>query len=62
MIASAPVIRLADGRLRLDVKYVEGMRAHAALWAGRITAVLWEGAAKVPFGAEYAPSDRKSVV
>jgi len=26
MLAPAPVIRLPDGQLRLDVKYVEGMR------------------------------------
>ena len=57
MLAPAPVIRLPDGRLRLDVKYVEGMRAHAALWEGRVSAVIWEGAAAVPFGAEYAPED-----
>ena len=57
MIAPAPVIRLPDGRLRLDVKYVEGMRAHAALWSGPVSAVIWGGAQKVPFGAEYAPAD-----
>lgn len=57
MLAPAPVIRLPDGRLRLDVKFVEGMRAHAALWKGTVESVLWEGAATVPFGAEYAPDD-----
>lgn len=57
MLAPAPVICLPDGRLRLDVKYVEGMRLHAAMWDGRVSAVLWEGAAAVPFGAEYAPAD-----
>ncbi|NEX47499.1 glycosyltransferase [Pseudotabrizicola algicola] len=57
MIAPAPVMRLPDGRLRLDVKYVEGMRAHAALWQGRVSAVVWEGAASVPFGADYAPQE-----
>ncbi|WP_146036523.1 glycosyltransferase [Pseudotabrizicola formosa] len=57
MLAPAPVIRLPDGRLRLDVKYVEGMRAHAALWDGALSAVLWEGAGAVPFGAAYAPGD-----
>lgn len=55
MIAPAPVMRLPDGRLRLDVKYVEGMRAHQALWDGPISAVLWDGAASIPFGADYAP-------
>lgn len=57
MLAPAPVIRLPDGRLRLDVKYVEGMRAHCALWDGTVSAVVWEGAASVPFGADYAPQD-----
>ncbi|MDO8882488.1 MAG: glycosyltransferase [Pseudotabrizicola sp.] len=57
MLAPAPVIRLPDGRLRLDVKYVEGMRAHQALWDGTLSAVVWEGASSVPFGAEYAPWD-----
>ncbi|MFN3721599.1 MAG: glycosyltransferase [Paracoccaceae bacterium] len=57
MLAPAPVIRLPGGRLRLDVKYVEGMRAHVAQWAGRVSAVVWEGAAAVPFGADYAPGD-----
>lgn len=55
MLAPAPVIRLPDGRLRLDVKYVEGMRAHQAFWNGPVSAVVWEGAASVPFGADYAP-------
>lgn len=57
MLAPAPVIRLKGGRLRLDVKYVEGMRAHCALWDGPVSAVVWEGAAAVPFGAEYAPEE-----
>lgn len=57
MLAPAPVIRLPDGRLRLDVKYVDGMRAHVALWDGKVSAVVWEGAGAVPFGADYAPQD-----
>ncbi|TGD66455.1 glycosyltransferase [Tabrizicola sp. WMC-M-20] len=57
MLAPAPVIRLKGGRLRLDVKYVEGMRAHGALWDGAMSAVVWEGAGAVPFGADYAPED-----
>jgi colanic acid/amylovoran biosynthesis glycosyltransferase len=56
MIAPAPVIE-TGGRVRLDVKFVEGMRAHAALWQGRITCVLWRGATALPFGAEFAPTD-----
>ncbi|MDO9641369.1 MAG: glycosyltransferase [Pseudotabrizicola sp.] len=57
MLAPAPVICLPDGRLRLDVKYVEGMRAHQAMWDGTVSAVVWEGAGAVPFGADYAPGD-----
>ena len=57
MLAPAPVIRLPGGRLRLDVKYVEGMRAHCAQWDGPVSAVVWEGAASVPFGADYAPEE-----
>ena len=57
MLAPAPVIRLPDGRLRLDVKYVEGMREHCALWDGPVSAVVWEGAEAVPFGADYAPGE-----
>jgi colanic acid/amylovoran biosynthesis glycosyltransferase len=57
MLAPAPVICLPDGRLRLDVKYVEGMREHAALWQGRVSAVVWEGAKAVPFGADYDAGD-----
>ena len=32
MIAPAPAQPLPEGRLRLDAKFVEGMRLHAALW------------------------------
>lgn len=56
MIAPAPVIEIG-ARVRLDVKFVEGMRAHVALWQGRITCVLWRGATAIPFGAEYARED-----
>ncbi|MCU0899857.1 MAG: glycosyltransferase [Cypionkella sp.] len=55
MLAPAPVIRLPDGQLRLDVKYVEGMRAHRDAWPGTLSGVIWEGATTVPFGATYAP-------
>lgn len=57
MLAPAPVIRLPDGRLRLDVKYVEGMRAHCAQWDGTVSAVVWEGAGSVPFGADFTPEE-----
>lgn len=55
MIVPAPVNRLADGRLRMDVKFVEGMRLHKALWPGTITVVMWDHGHAIPFGAEYAP-------
>lgn len=52
MIAPAPVIE-AGPRLRLDVKFVEGMRVQQALWPDPITCVLRRGASAIPFGAEY---------
>jgi colanic acid/amylovoran biosynthesis glycosyltransferase len=56
MIAPAPVIEVGSG-LRLDVKFVEGMRVQSALWPDRITCVLRRGAASIPFGAGYDRSD-----
>lgn len=56
MIAPAPVIAQGD-RVRLDVKFVEGMRLHAALWPGRIACVLWHSAGGITFGAEFARAD-----
>lgn len=57
MIAPAPVIELARGRLRLDVKFVEGMQMHVEKWDGPVTCVLKRGAQSIPFGAEYDPAD-----
>lgn len=57
MISSAPVIELADGRLRLDVKYVEGMQAHQEFWNGPVTSILRRGQGPVPFGDTYARDD-----
>lgn len=57
MIVPAPVNRLPDGRLRLDVKFVEGMRLHCRLWQGPIGVVLWDHGAVIPFGAEYRAED-----
>lgn len=56
MIAPAPVIETASG-LRLDVKFVEGMRLHAAYWPKRITCLLRRGTGAIPFGAEYLRGD-----
>lgn len=55
MIVPAPVNRLPDGRVRMDVKFVEGMRLHKALWPGTVTVVLWDHGQVIPFGAEYDP-------
>lgn len=52
MIAPAPVIESGD-RLRLDVKFVEGMRVQQAHWPKRITVALRRGAPSIPFGRDY---------
>lgn len=54
--APAPVMGEGDA-LRLDVKFVEGMRLHAALWPGPVQAILRRGAAAIPFGATYRTED-----
>lgn len=56
MIAPAPVIETGD-RLRLDVKFVEGMRVQQALWSNRITVALRRGTTGVPFGRDYDRSE-----
>ena len=56
MIAPAPVIETGD-RLRLDVKFVEGMRVQQALWSKRITVALRRGAPSIPFGRDYDRSE-----
>lgn len=57
MIVPAPVNRLADGRVRMDVKFVEGMRLHGRLWQGSLVVVLWDHGQDIPFGAEYSPRE-----
>ncbi|MFN5997119.1 MAG: glycosyltransferase [Paracoccaceae bacterium] len=52
MIAPAPVVETGD-RLRLDVKFVEGMRVQQSLWPSRITVALRRGAPAIPFGRDY---------
>lgn len=52
MIAPAPVVEEGD-RLRLDVKFVEGMRIQQAHWPSRIRCVLRRGAGSIPFGRTY---------
>lgn len=56
MIAPAPVMETGD-RLRLDVKFVEGMRVQQSCWPRRITVALRRGAQSIPFGREYDPSE-----
>ena len=56
IIATAPVVEM-NGILRLDVKFLEGMRAHVADWPGPVCCVLRRGAAAVPFGLELRPED-----
>ena len=53
--ATAPVI-ISENGLRLDVKFVEGMLRHCALWPGPVRVLLRKGAAAIPFGAEYDPA------
>jgi colanic acid/amylovoran biosynthesis glycosyltransferase len=53
MIAPAPVVE-TGARLRLDVKFVEGMRVQQALWPSRITVLLRRGGPAIPFGRDYA--------
>lgn len=50
----APVIDAAEG-LRLDTKFVEGMRLHAAHWPGEVRVILRRGARAIPFSAEHDP-------
>lgn len=56
MIAPAPVIEVGD-RLRLDVKFVEGMRLQQSHWPSRMTCLLRRGAASIPFGRDYDRAD-----
>ena len=56
MIAPAPVIEVGD-RLRLDIKFVEGMLLQQAHWPSRITCLLRKGAASIPFGRDYDRSE-----
>lgn len=56
MIAPAPVIE-TGGSVRLDVKFVEGMRVQQAHWPSRITCLLRRGAPAIPFGRDYDPAE-----
>lgn len=52
MIAPAPVVETGE-KLRLDVKFVEGMRVQQAHWPSRITVLLRRGGPAIPFGRDY---------
>ncbi|GAB4264040.1 MAG: hypothetical protein Kow0013_10940 [Pararhodobacter sp.] len=56
LCAPAPVIDAPLG-YRLDVKFVEGMRAHVRAWGGPVHCVLWRGAPGIPFGRDYLPAE-----
>ena len=52
VISSAPA-SLVDGKLFLDVKFVEGMRFYADLWDGPVSCILKLRAGPFPFGKVY---------
>lgn len=53
MVAPAPVSENADGSLRLDVKFVDGLHLHMTHWPGEIDVVLYATGGAIPFGADY---------
>jgi colanic acid/amylovoran biosynthesis glycosyltransferase len=55
IVATAPVIQTGT-RLRLDTKFVEGMRLHAAQWPGPVRCLLRRGGGAIPFGADHDPA------
>lgn len=57
MIAPAPVIEKPGGVLRLDVKFLEGMRLQSSLWRGRTDCALRRGAESIPFGLDTNATD-----
>lgn len=52
MLPPAPVIERPNGAVRLDVKFLEGMRLHASLWQDRFDCILRRGADAIPFGVD----------
>lgn len=56
MLPPAPAIPKGDNAVRLDIKFVEGMSYICRNWPGPVTCVLRQGAASIPFGKEFAPS------
>lgn len=57
LFAAVPAVRLADGRLLLDDKFVSGMALHVAHWPGPVRAVLREvPGAGLPFASPVDPA------
>ncbi len=57
MISSAPVVELGNWKVRLDVKFLEGMRSYTAQWSGSVACLLKAEAGPVPFGIVCDRSD-----
>lgn len=55
VISSAPAEAVGD-RLRLDVKFVEGMRFYAEGWEGAVDCLVPARAGGMPFAAEFDPA------
>lgn len=54
LILSAPAKRLPDGRIRLDVKFLDGLKRHQDLWDDKVRCLLWETAGPIPFGQDLS--------
>lgn len=57
MFAAVGAVRMPDGRLLMDEKFVSGMALHVQHWAGPVRAVLRElGAGALPFALPVDPA------
>lgn len=54
IISSAPAAHAPDG-VRLDIKFVEGMRSYSAGWGGPVSCLLRFRDSAFPFSRTYAP-------
>lgn len=58
LFSAVPAASGSDGRLRLDDKFVSGMRMHAKYWDGRTVAVMrHQPGAALPFSSDYTPDE-----
>lgn len=57
LILSAPAKRLPDGRVRLDIKFLEGLKKHKQHWPPPARCLLWETGAEIPFGRDCSEAD-----